>query len=49
VHARRWERNKDVRKSSGRKENTHAEEESMQDQHARRPNYVMVLVRKCNG
>jgi hypothetical protein len=49
AHARRWEIKKIGRKSSGRKENAHAEEESMQGQHARRHNYVRVLVRECNG
>ena len=49
MHATRWERKRAGRKSSGRKENTHAEEESVQGQHERRPNYVRVLVRECNG
>jgi hypothetical protein len=49
VHARIWERKTTGRKRSGRKKNAHAEEEIMQGQHARRPNYVRVLVRECNG
>jgi hypothetical protein len=44
MHARRWERNTADKKSSGRKENEHAEEESVQGQHARRPKYVRFLV-----
>jgi hypothetical protein len=38
MHARRWEIKTTAKKSSGQRENAHAEEESVQGQHARRPN-----------
>jgi hypothetical protein len=46
THARRWERKTVGRKSSGQKENVHAEEESVQGQHEIIPNEVRVLVRE---